>query len=157
MSILRISARLPLRSCLQAANTKCQRDIKRQDNFEGVLNAYFWDEKTGFGTTKGGNTVLVSQDYKKGCDLSTKSESELWQEIIDPTSYISHEALRDELQMNVLSYDDDVVTRDTFTEQTTVQTLPIYKGDISMLTSNEENPPGGQSAGSSSGSRTAIA
>lgn len=47
-------------------------------------------------------------------DLSMKTESQFWQEIIEPTSFIDHEALRDELQMHVLSYDDDVIKQDSF-------------------------------------------
>ena len=45
-------------------------------------------------------------------DLSVKMDHQLWLEIIEPTSYINHEALRDELQMTVLSYDDDVLGQD---------------------------------------------
>ena len=52
--------------------------------------------------------------YNLSSDLSMKTESQFWQEIIEPTSFMDHEALRDELQMHVLSYDDDVIKQDSF-------------------------------------------
>ena len=45
-------------------------------------------------------------------DLSKRTEGQFWQEIIEPTSYLDHISLRDELQMNVLSYDDDAMQQD---------------------------------------------
>ena len=45
-------------------------------------------------------------------ELSKSTESHFWQEIIEPTSLLDHNALRDELQMSVLSYDNDVLLQD---------------------------------------------
>eukprot|EP00112_Aurelia_sp_Birch-Aquarium-sp1_P015939 Seg3570.1 transcript_id=Seg3570.1/GoldUCD/mRNA.D3Y31 product="hypothetical protein" protein_id=Seg3570.1/GoldUCD/D3Y31 len=157
MSLIRISSRLPLRSCLQTSNAACQRLIKRKENFEGVINAYCYNEKTGFGETHDGNLVLVSKEHTTGGDLSMKTESQFWQEIIEPTSFIDHEALRDELQMHVLSYDDDVIKQDSFSDVTAVHSQPIYKGNIEMKTDEGNCPPGGQTAGFNGGSRTATA
>eukprot|EP00794_Sanderia_malayensis_P017931 gene17931-19720_t len=108
MSIAKEVARLSLRPCLRGMNEASRRMVKYQNNFEGVFNAFLWDESTGFGvTTKGDKTVIVSSNHKH--DLLSKSESDVWKDIINPTTLISHEALRDELQMQVLAYDDDAV------------------------------------------------
>ncbi|XP_065070909.1 uncharacterized protein LOC135695672 [Rhopilema esculentum] len=155
MSLVRVSARLPLRSCLRTANAACQRLVKMQDTFEGVVNAFFWDEKCGFGETQDGNHVLVSNEFKTGGELSVKMDHQLWLEIIEPTSYINHEALRDELQMTVLSYDDDVLGQDG--NEARLKTVPIYKGHIEVHNPIDDCPPGGETAGFNGGSRTATA
>ena len=36
MSLVRIAARLPLRTCLQTVNATCERQVQKQDTFEGI-------------------------------------------------------------------------------------------------------------------------
>jgi len=153
MSLVRIAARLPLRTCLRTVNATCERQVQKQDTFEGVFDAYFWDEKTGFGVSSDGRRVLISSKYKAKRDPS--SEDELWQEIIEPTSLLDHSGLRDELQMRILSYDSDVLLQDI--DQTATQNVPIFKGDIQLNVHTDGTPPSGETAGFGGGSQTVTA